>query len=56
MTKGKREKPLSHGLDFHEALRRIVQTKPGQIAEILARDLSRSMEETTARIGKQERK
>ena len=46
----KPEKPSSPDLNFSEALARLVQTKPGEIAEIIARDLDEGMKRIEARI------
>jgi hypothetical protein len=47
---GKREKPLSPDISFSEALERLIQTKPGEIAEIVTLDIAKAMKRTEKRI------
>jgi hypothetical protein len=46
----KREKPPSPDMSFSEALERLSKTKPGEIAEIITRDIVKAMKRTEKRI------
>jgi hypothetical protein len=47
---GKREEIPSLDLNLGEALEKFIHTKPGEIAEIIARDLAEGMKTTEKRL------
>jgi hypothetical protein len=52
MTKRSREMAVSLNISFEEALRRFAASKPGELAEAIARDFSEQLAQSELRIKK----
>jgi hypothetical protein len=50
MTERKKKPPVLLDMSFEEAIARFAQTKPGEVADAIAKELSDRMKEVTKRI------